>query len=255
MGYNQPSQFIIMLFFTLWFSTVPSLAQEKQIDLLNEHFYPVADENKDNSFYKAILMTVDDSTSIETIFTLQNQLVKKSHFGWNKEYSFPEEIINTYDDKGQISSQTIKNRNNGLYQATYFENNELIGEVLFKGNGKYEIRLAGEEDFILSDQNILDPKPTYDQVQWQKHLMKHLSYPLQARRRGETGTVVLAYFINEFGEQSGPIIANPDQLSPSLAKEALRVAKMFELKLSPATAIDGSTRDAWLYVPLGFKLD
>lgn len=254
MGNHFPCRFFIMLIFGGWCSIIQSVAQEKQIVMLNEHFYPLADENSDASFYKAILMTVDDSTSIETIFTLQNQLIKRSHFRWNNDYSFPEEITNIYDQKGQISSQTIKNRNNGLYQTAYYENNELIGEVLYKGDKQYEIRLAGEEDYILSDQNLLDPKPTFDQEQWQKHLVKHLTYPIQARRSGESGTVIVAYFINEFGERSGPVIANPDHVSPTLAKESLRMARKFDGKIAPATTMDGSTIDAWLYIPVRFIL-
>lgn len=254
MEYNLPGRFFIMLFFTSWLSSTQSSAQEKQIVMLNEHFYPIDDKNSDAPFYKAVIITLNDSTSTEVIYTLQNQLVKNSQFGWNKTHSFPQQITNTYNQKGQISSQTIKNRNNGLYQTVYYENNKLIGEVLYKGDQNYEIRLAGEEASITSDKNLLDPEPTFDPDQWQKHLVKHLTYPVQARRSGESGTVVIAYFINEFGEQSEPVVANPDHVSPTLAKEALRMAKKFNGKITPATTIDGRTIDAWLYIPVKFKL-
>ncbi len=230
-------------------------AQGTQIVRLNEHFYPIAENDSINYYYKGIIVNLTDSTSIERIFNRKNQIVKVTRYGYNQEGNFPEENIETYDSDGKLSSKKIKNRKNGFYQAVYFDEGNQIGEVLFQGEKNFEIREAGSVELVTADENLFEPTPKLDQDLWNRMLMKTLQYPASARRDREEGIAILAIYVNEFGERGEMEIANPENVSESLALEALRAASKYDGEISPATNIDGNTVDAWLYIPIRFLLD
>ena len=245
----------VFLIVPLAFSFNQSQAQEKQIVRLNEHFYPIADDDSINYFYKGIIVNLTDSTSIERIFTLKNQLVRVVRNGHNQEGNFPEESTENYDANGKLTSKKIKNRNNGFYHAAYFEEGNQIGEVLFQGEKKYEIRKPGSEKMELADENVFEPMPKLDQDLWSDILMQNLKYPASSRRIRAEGTAILAMYVNEFGEHGEFELANPENVSEPLAREALQAASKYEGEVIPASNLHGNTIDAWLYIPIRFKLD
>jgi len=236
-------------------SSTFSQAQEKQIVRLNEHFYPIHETDSINYFYKAIIVNLTDSTSIERIFNLKNQIVKITRYGYNLEGNFPEENVETYDLNGKLSSKKIKNHNNGFFQAVYFDEDEQLGDVLYKESQKYEIRRAGSDEVVIAQENVFDPKPGIDKEVWTETLKNNLNYPTRAKQNGVEGTVILAVYVNEFGEHGALEVANPENVNEFLALEALRAANKYDGKITPATTIDGNTIDAWLYIPLRFKVD
>ncbi|WPR76104.1 TonB family protein [Algoriphagus sp. NG3] len=255
MSFKINCSLTFLLLFALLSAPILSNAQEKQIQRLNEHFYPITDNDSLNYAYKAVVVKLTDSTSIERIFNLNNQIVKVTRYGYNGEGNFPEENIETYDTNGKLSSKKIKNRNNGYYHATYYNGGETMGEVLYQGSNNYEIREAESGEIIHMEQNPFEPQPLYDEKGWEKTMVKNLSYPVSARRRREQGTVIIGIYVNEFGERTAPLVVNPDKVSESLAEEALRVVNKYEGEITPATTVEGNTIDAWLYIPIRFMLD
>ncbi|MEB2786496.1 energy transducer TonB [Algoriphagus persicinus] len=239
----------------LGLTSTHSIAQDKEIVRLNEHFYPINENDSINYFYKAIIVDLTDSTSIERIFNLKNQIVKVTRYGYNQEGNFPEENTETYDSDGKLVSKKIKNSNNGFYQAVYFDKGEQIGEVLFQGEKKFEIRKAGSDEVMTADENVFEPTPKLDQDLWTNMMIQNLKYPASSRRDREEGTAILAIYVNEFGEHGEFKVVNPENVSEKLAFEALRAATMYDGEITPATNIDGNTVDAWLYIPLRFMLD
>ncbi|WP_192348925.1 TonB family protein [Algoriphagus sp. Y33] len=251
----SPSKFLFLLIFSIGLSLSASRAQDKQIVKLNEHFYPINENDSINYFYKAITTYLTDSTSLERIFSRKNQIVKITRYGYNEEGDFPEENIETYDTNGKINSKKIKNRNNGFFHAIYYNDGELLGDVLHRGANNYEIRKAENGEITNSEENPFEPQPGFDKNKWENTLIKNLKYPTTARRNGEEGTVMLAIYVNEFGEHTEPVLANPENVSKSIAREALRVVNKYEGEITPAKTIEGNTVDAWLYIPIRFMLD
>ncbi len=251
------SRFLFLQIATAFLGLNPvfSQAQETQIVRLNEHFYPIAENDSLNYYYKGVIVNLTDSTSIERIFNLKNQIVKVTRYRYNQEGDFPEENIETYDSNGKLSSKKIKNSKNGFYQAVYFDKGEQIGEVLFQGEKKFEIRKAGSDEVMTADENVFDPKPKLDQDLWTSMMIQNLKYPASARRDREEGTAILGMYVNEFGEHGEFEIVNPENVSKELAFEALRAASKYEGEITPAATINGNTIDSWLYIPIRFKLD
>jgi TonB family protein len=248
-------KFLLILIIAFAVGINQSQAQEKQIIRLNQHFYPIDETDSLYYFHKAILVDLTDSTSIERIFNLKNQIVKVTRYGYNDEGGFPEVNMETYDSDGKLYSKKIRNQKNGFFQAVYFNENEQLGKVLFQGDQNYEIRKAGSTEVVIAEENLFEPKPRMDKDVWTKTLKNNLKYPSRARHNGVEGTVILAIFVNEFGERGELEVANPENVNESLALEALRAALKYDGEITPATTIDGNTIDAWLYIPLAFKLD
>ncbi|MFC5625690.1 energy transducer TonB [Algoriphagus winogradskyi] len=255
MAFKNTFRFFLLITAFLGLSSSLYKSQDTQIVRLNKHFYPIAEADTINYFYKGIIVNLSDSTSIERIFNLKNQIVKVTRYGHNQEGDFPEENTETYDENGKLTSKKIKNRNNGFYHAIYYSKGEKIGEVLFQGEKNFEIRKAGSEEVITADENVFEPKPKLNQDLWNQTLMQNLKYPALARRDREEGTAILGMYVNEFGEHGGFELANPENVSESLALEALQAASKYEGEITPATNHDGNTIDAWLYIPVRFKLD
>ncbi|REG76933.1 hypothetical protein [Algoriphagus antarcticus] len=55
--------------------------------------------------------------------------------------------------------------------------------------------------------------------------------------------------------ENGRFVFANGKTNESLAIEALRAANIHRGEIIPATTIDGNTIDAWLYIPLRFKVD
>lgn len=240
---------ILVLVFTLASQT---FAQERKIIFLNQHYFPTSDSSA--FVYKSVNMQSADGKSTERVFTLSNQLVKIIKLSFNEEGQFEEEITETYDTNGELSSRKMKNTENGRYLIQYFDRGKFIGESVLTQDRKYETSLPGEDKPTLSDHDPLAASPYLNQEAWTSHLVKNLQYPSQSRRLGEEGTVVLALLISSNGELKTIEVANSENLSKYLSEEAIRVTTTYKGDFFPAKNPDGNSIDSWLYIPIRFKL-
>lgn len=255
MAFKSTFRFFLIAMAFLGLTPTLAQAQETQIVRLNEHFYPINENDSINYFYKAIIVNLTDSTSIERIFTPNNQMIRISRFGYNEEGNFPEEKVENYDLDGYLTSKKIKNQDNGLFLTKYYSKGEYIGEALYTVDRKHEIRKSGTADVVTTELNEFEPTPRTDKILFQKHLIKTLSYPTAARKSKSEGTVILALRISSEGVLERIEIANPTRIDDSLEEEAIRVIKAYKGKFLPATTLEGFAIDSWLYIPLRFKLD
>ncbi|PZX46868.1 energy transducer TonB [Algoriphagus chordae] len=246
----------ILFFLTLTLAAVSqaSIAQEKEIVLLNEYFYPIEKSDSSDYVYKSIITQINDSSSVEYIFTRKNQLIKNVRQAYNAEGKFFEKLTETYDQHGKLTSKKTTNLDNTMYHAAYYQDEQYLGEVIYKGPEQFETRKAGTADVLMLNANEFEPTPSTDKLLWQKHLMKKLRYPPHARTNRETGTVMLAVHVNSNGIKTKITIANPASVDESLAEEALRVARSYEGRFMTAVDLDGNPIDGILLVPIRFKL-
>lgn len=59
------------------------------------------------------------------------------------------------------------------------------------------------------------------------YLMSYLQFPTDARIKGQTGKVHVFFELDENGNIQNPEIMNPEEISPSLGKEVLRLIKAY----------------------------
>jgi TonB family protein len=231
-----------------------SFAQDRKIQTLNQHFYPISEKDSTNLAYYSVLKLINENERVEKFYTKEMRLVKAIKIGFNEEGAFRQKVIEKYDELGKISSLTTINQDNNKYYAVYYKNEVLVGDVIFDGVGTFESKRADTNQPVFLDRNEFEPVPFTDKQLWQENLLKNLRYPVQARRLGQSGTVFLALLVDKDSNLVRIEIANPMDVAKSLADEAIRVASLYKGKFIAATDLEGNPVEAWLRIPVRFKL-
>lgn len=247
-------QIFLVLILLVGLSSPPSQAQDRKIKMLDQHFNPIQDKDSANLAYYSVLKELNESQSTEKIYTKEMRLVRTVENGINSDEGFAQKIIDNFDVNGKLSSRKIINTENNKFFARYFRDGLLLGEAIYDGFLSYEIKKIDSGEPFVSDQNPFEPKPSIDKEQWNKFLMKNLAYPTQARRLGQTGTVLLKLLIDENSNLVHAEVANSQKVAKSLGDEALRVLKLYKGKFTAAVDLDGNPIEAWLTIPIRFKL-
>jgi hypothetical protein len=235
--------------------TTVSYSQKREIIPLNCHFYPISESNTLNLAYHAVITHLEGDVTLKRVVDKQNRVLRITKEGYNTEDSFLEQITETLDQNGKPKSKMTRNKDNGMFHTAYYDNEVFLGEVIYKPIEGYEITKAGQIPISLVEKNEFEPTPDFDKTTWNKSLANNLRYPQHARDLKETGTVILALLINGNSEVIKIEVANPEDISKSLAKEAIRVASIYKGKFNAATDYNGNPVEAWLYIPIGFRLN
>lgn len=250
---NKNLIWIISILFISSFVTF-SFAQDRRFQMLNQHFYPIGEKDSANLAYYSLLNEISEDESLEEFFDMEMRLVKSIRTGINEEGGFLHKVTKTFDEYGKLSSEKTINLENNKFYAVYYENEVFIGEVIFDGLSTYENKIAANDQAIFLDRNEFEPAPFTDKQLWQKNLIKNLRYPTQARSLRETGTVMLMLLVDQDSNLVRIEVANPMDIAKSLAEEAVRVAKLYKGKFIAATDMEGNPIEAWLPIPIRFKL-
>jgi TonB family protein len=99
----------------------------------------------------------------------------------------------------------------------------------------------------------VDPLPKDGMQGWNRYLSLTLRYPIRSRQNNSEGVVFIAFDLNENGEIKNPEVANPEEMDPLLAEEALRALRIYPYKWTPLT-IDGVAKRCKRRLPVNFKL-
>lgn len=242
----QYFSFLILCFF----ASNPSFSQERVN--LNRHFFEIESSNEEKPHYTRIENKTPTDLTVVWIFDMKNQMVQQSKIGPNTEGTYNQEITERFDSLNNRISQTLMNLDNSRYLTAYYENGVKKAEVFQKEANNYEIWREDPEAAYTKAYD--DFKPSVDPETLNRFFAKKLTYPLQARRAGAQGIAIVAVLVDECGTVKEVELANGAQLHPELGKEALRVIKLFEGPFTPALDLTGKPIEAWMYIPVRFKL-
>lgn len=247
------------LLFTLalWTLTIFStLGQEKignqKVTFLNQHFYEISEKDLEQRAYQRVENQLKSGERVIWIFDLENRMVSQLKIGFNNVEKFNQEIREEFDENNALKTQTLKNLDNGKYITFYFNEGEKTGQVTFQGDRSYSIWRT-DLDFEQSS-NRDEFKPGLDQDKLQTLFINNLDYPNSARSTRQSGTVELALLISKEGELKQVEVANAYLIHKALANEALRVIRLYDGPFYPALDTNGNPKEAWMYIPVRFKL-
>lgn len=172
----------------------------------------------------------------------------------NPEGGFNQRTIKRYDSLGRLTLKTIKNLDDHNLITYYIESDTIWGEVVSLGNSQITITRANRPNPYQSMGNDFEPRLKVPKEEWYKFLGTNLNYPTQSNRSRQTGTVYIALLIDQDGQVLEKELANPENVSEILAKEALRVINRYEGGFLPAFDIDKHPQTRWAYIPIRFPL-
>ncbi|WP_158856077.1 energy transducer TonB [Lunatibacter salilacus] len=247
---------LLMVAFCWLVLSTTSLAQEKKIIPLNEHFFPLETEGE-NQQYSKIVSISPEGELVEKIYSLEYSLVSitKSIY----EEGQPREPL--WEEKqqflpdGELEFTQLKYRKANSRHTKVVAGEELILDLECKGSSKCDgifVSTSGYQEDV--DRDIL--KPSFPTIEvWQKFLTKNLTYPPAARNANEEAEVWVGMKISEFGEILERAVVNGSISHPSLIKEVERILELYKGDVVPARDIEGDYITAWMYFPVRFILN
>lgn len=240
--------FNLLVFFLL--VAIPSFSQERVP--LNRHFFEIESSSEEKLHFTLIENKSPNGEIVVWIFDKENRMIEQSKMGPNPEGTFNQEITERFDSLNNLISQTLMNLDNSRYLTVYYENGTKKAEVFQKEDNSYVIWRENPEAVYTKSYDEF--KPSIDAEVLNGFFAKNLTYPLQARRAGAQGIAIVAVLVDAHGEVKEVELANAAQIHPELGKEALRVIKLIEGPFTPALDLKEKPIEAWLYVPVRFKL-
>lgn len=219
---------------------------------LNRHFYAIGNKDLEHRAYRKVTNELENGDQVFWIFDGKNQMVVQGKVEINQAGLFKQETREYLNEDGSIKNQTIKNLDNGRYATSFFENGQKKGQVIYLGDQSFTLWRESPESEKLKNRD--DFKPSLDMERLQELFAQNLQYPISPRRLGQSGTVQIALLISETGELIEIEPANAYGMNKELVKEALRVIQLYEGPFFPALDLQGNPIEAWMYVPVRFKL-
>jgi TonB family protein len=241
----------IFVFLLVLLCSITAHAQKSTY--LNKYFFPISDTTKYKPKYYQQTYEKLDSLFI-SIYTLDHIIVKSKIISFDKDKMENNHTKLHVDSLGNLQGLTdFHVAKHSEYTVEYFPSGKIKSKQL-SIDGK---NLEGE---YFDESGKPTPPPfeipaiPYDGVAgWNMYLMSNLQFPTDAREKGQTGKVHVFFELDEKGKIQNPEIMNPEDISPSLGKEVLRVIKAYPHKWKPALKAGQPTRFS-VKLPVGFYL-
>lgn len=251
---------IFRYYLTIFLSIVYSNISAQEITYLNEYKFPIKDTKVYEPAYYSLISIDDDKIIVKTYsmdsvlrsekHTLNLQLDPSlSHMQIKEQVLFLAE----YNEDGNLSHYQKMIGPNKIFDQRFYANKKIKYQRVLLNDEIIEESYY-DEDGTPRDRIVeKDAEPQGGVQGWHTFLSKNLKYPKQATERREEGVAWLYFKLDEKGKMSDLSLMNPEDISPILAKEALRVFKIYPYKWVPAT-YDGKPVSTEMKLPLRFKI-
>lgn len=241
----------LLVVFCLLITVKPVFSQ--QLRLLNAFYYPVYDTSKFNYYYFEIKQ--EENNLIDTkVFNLDSVLVRRSILVTDSSNSkTSERITEFYESRTLKSLEIIDFVENKNEKKEYYENGSLKSHEKKSNNELVFGKYYSEEGEEVQKPIFIPGMPEGGMEKWTSFLSKNLRYPFDAQVSNSEGTVILVFIIDEDGTIIDPQVANPEEVFPSLAEEALRMIEKYPDKWTPST-LNGEFTKVRMRLPIRFKL-
>lgn len=242
----------IKIFFLFVIPNILLKAQGFEATPLNKHFFEADPKFPQSIQYNEIKSINEDGSTFSQITDPKNHVIKTIQTITHPQSGRVEEVIDVFDEKGNLIRRSEEMEGSGKRLTYYYENGIQVAHVIEKGNDHFEIWRKSSSNQYKSKRNDFKPALFPNDREWKKFVMGERKFLSEAQKKGLEGTVVLAFLIDENGQRTKVEVANPYQTPDILREEALRIGNLFKGNYSPAINFNGETIESWLYLPVGF---
>lgn len=257
------SQLLLLSIFSLILFMCPSIdTLAQQVAYLNKYDFLIKDLDLYEPEYYT-LTSIEENKIIVKKYSMDSVLRSEKH---TLNLNLPSNLnVDNVQFKEQILFLTEYNKEGNLCHYQKMIGPNKIFDQVFYDNKKIKYQKIILDDVIVDEtyyeedgtpRDIIVEKkaePLGGVKGWQTFLSQNLKYPKQARNNREEGVAWLYFKINEDGKMSDLDLMNPEDVSPILAKEALRVLGAYPHNWVPAT-YDGKPISSEMKLPLRFKI-
>ncbi|MGY6522028.1 MAG: energy transducer TonB [Mongoliitalea sp.] len=234
----------------LFFSVLLTMGQQINIPL-DGQFNPVENQSENHRYTKILqqselgqLVTILVDREGEEIST-ENLFTDSEFFQWKDHVS--------YDDQGKIwFVETVKKRGSYHVIKVFSPERKVLDIICNPSNTACNgFFTPSEEQLEQVNRNVL--MPSFENLEeWNQTLVKNLTYPSAARRKGAKGKVWIGIKITEVGTVEEVTFQGEKEIHEALLLEAKRVFELFQGNYIPARDIYGNHVSAWMQVPIDF---
>lgn len=225
----------------------------QETTFLNKFHYPVKDTVAHKPcFYQEIYPHAD--STIVKLYNLEKILLKEEVLFLEKGKKETYRTIHEYDSVGNMVSQAkINRKTNTEYSVSYYPNGQLKSRHHYINREPVLEEYFDENGLPAKKPHEVYPAPSGGMEGWNRYLAKNLTYPKAAHRKSLEGVVYIWFTVDTDGSLQNPEVMNPEQVSPWLAAEALRIIKEYPDRWIPATK-DGRPIPVNMRIPINFEL-
>ncbi|GAB2481549.1 hypothetical protein [Algoriphagus taiwanensis] len=195
--------------------------------------------------YFKIRSFASDSTLIERVFTLQNQLVQIVRKGIKTD-DFQELTLEEYDLEGQLIHKRTANLFNSKFISTYYADDELVGQVLYRGEHKYSVIRLGDEKPKEILENDFEPYPNDPKARFPFFISEKTKIE-KSKWPTERQLIVVGVLVDKTGEVKAVDWVNPIGADPEIAKVFVKAVNSWKKGYIPAKDAFGNTLEKWKY--------
>lgn len=225
----------------------------QKIRFLNWHDYPVYDTLNFEYAFIEVTQLSEDSRIIQ-VFNRDSVKIKRTIELFNQNNQILSRNRMEFFNSGKIRSVDVQNFEKGTRECKeYYEN----------GNKKSHFIESNEKmtfEQYFSEEGIQIPKPIFINggpeggiEKWNEYLSKNLRYPLESQKLGIEGLVILYIIIEKDGTMVDLALANPEEVDPELAEEAIKVVKRYSGRWIPSS-VNGEFMKTRIRLPINFRL-
>jgi len=225
----------------------------QEVEYLNSFGYPIVDLN---AYPAEFIKVTTQKNGVIQSFTYNLDTVKVEHSTVLTDENgekISERILGYYPNGEMKFNKRIDYAKDEFKETNYYEDGSLKSEIISSSMEILSETYYGVDGVVIDKPLIEDPEPKGGKKSWNNFLVANLQYPVEARSERAEGTVILAFDLDEEGAIVNPQVANPEQVHPALAAEALRILLIYPENWNPKK-INGIPVPSEMKIPIRFKL-
>jgi len=238
--------------FVLFFAHL-NLSIGQQLEYLNKYFFRVNDTiayryeyfkiTKESPSTKVMITYARDSSKISQKTILKNELGSDTN-----------ELTLHFSKNGKLIYNEKKNLLSDVAQVKeFYENGQLRLEKEVIGDSLINEIYFSEVGDLINKPIIVSATPKDGMPGWNKYLSLTLRYPIRSRQNNSEGVAYVAFEVDESGKIQNVEVANPEEIDPLLAQEALRAIEKYPYLWTPML-VDGKPQYCKTKLPVNFRL-
>lgn len=243
----------IVILVVFVFFLVRNTQAQNYLRFLNKYDMEIADTSKTDFKYfelvqgqgKVVLIHrfLKDSTKVFERTVLYDSF--GNQIGMNKRDFFESKQIKSIERVDNLLDENLTKK--------FYRNGRLKSEVLLRSGEVVSEKYFASEGGEISKFESGPPNPKDGMEGWNRYLSTQLIYPLEARRSGYQGMVIIVFTLSKEGVIDDPQVFNHGENHESLEKEALKIFKEYPHRWEPAME-DGVPVETVVRLPIRFKL-
>ena len=238
---------ILGLIFVVLFGALPQngIGQSLKPIRLNQHYHEISDRDSINHFFNKLVSYTGDSTKIERIYNLKNQINRIIRTSPRID-EYQEFMLEQFDENSQLQYKTTVNLVNSKFITSYFKDGVQIAQVRYRGEHKYTIYRPGYEKPKEMLENDFDPNPNETKRDFSFFISQRTKFT-STEWPSIKQLVVIGLHINEFGEVTEVTWVNPLDAEKRVAEKFIKALKAWKKGFHPAKDVDGNPVSKWRY--------